>query len=298
MQCCGALRARRKSFATCGRPGRRGRTWQQPHRTAASASRRAATCPRSPSACARCGLRGARPCQQRMLNRHDLAARPRCPSARMWFARLRHAERVCASGSCTMGSLAAWRVQLADAVPFFLCPCFFPLLCSLLMKGRVSVVPRHACAHIYFEPISSVCSSDCASAPQAQPHMKAARVECVGIACLSCLKRCMVTALLTCSSTGERSNTSWRSCGQVGTAAPVIAALASGGDREATVSVLYGGSGSAGAAADAVYAAIGNVRPRFRAQPLPGCHARPARAGFCSLPDPAACSRNQPHVCC
>ena len=40
----------------------------------------------------------------------------------------------------------------------------------------------------------------------------------------------------------------------------MIAALAGSGDREATVSQLYGGSGSAGAAADAVYAAIGNVR--------------------------------------
>ena len=46
---------------------------------------------------------------------------------------------------------------------------------------------------------------------------------------------------------------------QVGTAAPVIAALADGGDREATVSALYGGSGGAGSAASALYAAIGNV---------------------------------------
>jgi len=76
----------------------------------------------------------------------------------------------------------------------------------------------------------------------------------------------------------------------------VIAALASGGDREATVSVLYGGSGGAGAAADAVYAAIGNVRPRFRARPLPGCCALPAKAGFCGQPDPAACSWKQPQL--
>ena len=47
---------------------------------------------------------------------------------------------------------------------------------------------------------------------------------------------------------------------QVGTAAPVLAALAGGGDREATVSALYGGSGGADSAASAVYAAIGNVR--------------------------------------
>ena len=49
-------------------------------------------------------------------------------------------------------------------------------------------------------------------------------------------------------------------CRQVGTAAPVLAALAGGGDREATVSALYGGSGGADSATSAVYAAIGNVR--------------------------------------
>ena len=52
-------------------------------------------------------------------------------------------------------------------------------------------------------------------------------------------------------------------CRQVGTAAPVLAALAGGGDREATVSALYGGSGGADSATSAVYAAIGNVRSRM-----------------------------------
>ncbi|KAK9843839.1 hypothetical protein WJX81_008488 [Elliptochloris bilobata] len=62
---------------------------------------------------------------------------------------------------------------------------------------------------------------------------------------------------------------------EVGTAAPVLAALAGGGDREATVSALYGGSGGGAATADAVYAAIGNVvtisgrtiRPEAQASP-------------------------------
>lgn len=52
---------------------------------------------------------------------------------------------------------------------------------------------------------------------------------------------------------------------QVGTAAPVLAALAGGGDREATVSALYGGSGGADSATSAVYAAIGNVRSHMLA---------------------------------
>lgn len=55
-----------------------------------------------------------------------------------------------------------------------------------------------------------------------------------------------------------------RACRQVGTAAPVLAALAGGGDREATVSALYGGSGGADSATSAVYAAIGNVRTHIR----------------------------------
>ena len=46
---------------------------------------------------------------------------------------------------------------------------------------------------------------------------------------------------------------------QVGQAAPVVAALIKGTDKERVVSEQYGGSGGDNASTDAVYAAIGNV---------------------------------------
>ena len=46
----------------------------------------------------------------------------------------------------------------------------------------------------------------------------------------------------------------------VGQAAPIVAALTKGADREATVSGLYGGSGGERAVTDEVYSAIGSVR--------------------------------------
>ena len=46
---------------------------------------------------------------------------------------------------------------------------------------------------------------------------------------------------------------------QVGQAAPVVAALIKGTDKERMVSEQYGGSGGDNASTDAVYAAIGNV---------------------------------------
>ena len=47
---------------------------------------------------------------------------------------------------------------------------------------------------------------------------------------------------------------------QIGQAAPVVAALIKGTDKERVVSELYGGSGGQQAATDEVYSAIGNVR--------------------------------------
>ena len=46
---------------------------------------------------------------------------------------------------------------------------------------------------------------------------------------------------------------------QVGQAAPVVAALIKGTDKETAVSELYGGSGGQQATTDEVYSAIGNV---------------------------------------
>jgi len=46
---------------------------------------------------------------------------------------------------------------------------------------------------------------------------------------------------------------------QIGQAAPVVAALIKGTDKERVVSELYGGSGGQQAATDEVYSAIGNV---------------------------------------
>ena len=46
---------------------------------------------------------------------------------------------------------------------------------------------------------------------------------------------------------------------QVGQAAPIVAALIKGTDKERVVSEQYGGSGGDNASTDAVYAAIGNV---------------------------------------
>ena len=46
---------------------------------------------------------------------------------------------------------------------------------------------------------------------------------------------------------------------QIGQAAPVVAALIKGTDKETAVSELYGGSGGQQASTDEVYSAIGNV---------------------------------------
>ena len=46
---------------------------------------------------------------------------------------------------------------------------------------------------------------------------------------------------------------------QVGQAAPIVAALIKGTDKETVVSQLYGGSGGQQASTDEVYSAIGNV---------------------------------------
>ena len=55
---------------------------------------------------------------------------------------------------------------------------------------------------------------------------------------------------------------------QVGQAAPVVAALIKGTDKERVVSEQYGGSGGDSASTDAVYAAIGNVSCFTEASPL------------------------------
>lgn len=58
---------------------------------------------------------------------------------------------------------------------------------------------------------------------------------------------------------------------QVGQAAPVVAALIKGTDKETVVSELYGGSGGQQASTDDVYTAIGNASRPSASPPISFC---------------------------